>query len=229
MKSTLLLLLFAGSALLLRAQGTAQPTDFENSVADVADYARSVSDRYENDVATARSAIETGQSVSDTVDAGTEAHDALSDLDRELDAATGEPRGNAPPIPASCVRRDGCEECYSEAYERLGRARVLLARAQTLYKATHRFAASSVALGDNLAPSTREAALVWQAQKPGIERSLATFDQAYDRKIEAMLGNLKEVLLMISECEERHYNNPDWFTRYGFMYLEFMKTRYERN
>lgn len=229
MNSPRCLLLLAIVPLSSWAQGTAQPTAFENAVAGVANYGREVSDRYEADVAQARSAVEAGQGAADAYGAGAEAYNALNDLDRQLDDAMAEPRGNAPPIPASCVRREGCEDCYSEAYERLGRARVLLARAQTIYKATHRFAAASVALGDNLAPSTREAALVWQAQKPAIERSLATFDQAYDRKIEAMLGNLKEVLQMISRCEAQYYNNPDWYTRYGFMYLEFMAARYTRN
>lgn len=158
-----------------------------------------------------------------------DAHDAATDLDRELDGAARQPNPGAPELPVSCVGSQDCENCYRPAYEQIARSRILLARAKALYDATHRFATAAQAMGDNLAPSTREAAFIWQAQKPGIARSLAQFDAAYDRKIADMIAVLRQALQEVSECEARFYNNPDWYTRFGFMYYEFMQAHYKRS
>lgn len=157
-----------------------------------------------------------------------DADQALSDLDRQLDQALGDPDTAPPPLPGSCLEREGCAECMERPTEQLARSRVLLARARALWEATHKYAVSAQALGDNLAPSTREAAFIWQAQKPKIAASLAQLDAAYDRKIAAMLAPFKAALQEIDGCERRFYNNPDWFARFGFIYYEFMESRYKR-
>jgi len=163
-----------------------------------------------------------------TVAGAVDAHGALGDVDRAVESALDDPGGSPPPVPASCLTRDGCEECFERPYEQLGRSRVLLARARAVFDATHRFATAATALGDNLAPSTREAALVWQFQKPKIAASLTQFDATYDRKIADMLAVLRRTLEEIGQCEARFYNNADWYARFGFIYFEFMQSRYRR-
>ncbi len=164
----------------------------------------------------------------DIVGGAADASDALGDLDREIDNAMSQPEPGNPTIPVSCQGSDDCAECYERAYTQLARQRILLARLQSLYVATHRFAETSQTLGDSIAGLHPQAGVGWGPQKLRISSSLANFDAAYDRKREAMLGVLKDALIAIGECEARHFNNRDWFTRYGFMYLEFMSTRYSR-
>jgi len=166
--------------------------------------------------------------MTDAVQTVFEGYGALSDLDRQLDGALGEPEANAPPVPVSCLGREGCQACFGSAYLQLARSRVLLLRARAIFDATHRFATAAQALGDNLAPSTREAAFVWQMQKPRIAASLGAFDQSFDRKIADMLAVVRRTLQELSECEGRYYNNPDWYQRYGFVYFEFLQARYTR-
>jgi hypothetical protein len=166
--------------------------------------------------------------MTDAVQTVFEGYDALSDLDRELDGAMDEPEANAPPVPVSCLGREGCEACFGSAYLQLARSRLLLLRARAIFDATHRFATAAQALGDNLAPSTREAAFVWQMQKPRIAESLGAFDQSFDRKIADMLAVVRRTLQELGECEGRYYSNPDWYQRYGFVYFEFLQSRYTR-
>lgn len=224
---------FVAAAGEARAQGSASPMPWEQGLADLHDRASGWADDMGGLVDDAMGGMagahEAATSAADAAATAMEGHDAMTDLDRELDGALDQPEPGTPPVPASCVGREGCEECFGRVYEQLARSRILLARARSLFDATHRFANAAQAVGDNLAPSTREAAFVWEMQKPRIAASLGNFNAAYDRKIADMLAALRRTLQEIGECEERFYNNPDWYTRFGFIYYEFMKSRYQRS
>ena len=43
-----------------------------------------------------------------------------------------------------------------------------------------------------------------------------------------MLAVLRQALQEVSDCEARFYRNPDWYTRFGFMYFEFMQAHDKR-
>lgn len=174
-------------------------------------------------------AADAGQQVGNAVETAMESHDALGDLDRQLDDALDDPEPDVPPVPSSCIDRPACEECFFRAYEQLARSRVLLLRAQALFTATHRFATSSQAHGDNLAPMSKEAALYWMAQKQRIAVSLTQFDAVYDKKIEAMLAVVERTLRELGVCEKNFYDTLDWYQRYGFIYFEFLQSRYRRS
>jgi len=218
------------------AQGYGGPMPFESALGDLAgraaDWGGSVADTASTGVRDAMGApAEAHRQVSEgreAAETAAEGASALSDLDRELDHALDQPEPGTPPVPSSCVGREGCAECFGRTYLQLARSRVLLARARALYDATHRFSTAAQAVGNSLAPSTREAAFVWEFQKPRIAESLKAFDQTYDRKIADMLAALRRNLQEIGECEAQFYNNPDWYQRYAFIYFEFMKSRYER-
>ncbi len=215
------------------AQGLGSPLNWEQALADMhgraSEWANDYGDLVDDAMGGMAGAHEAASSAADTASTMMDGHDAMTDLDRELDGALDQPEPGAPPVPASCVGREGCGDCFSRAYEQLARSRILLARARSLYDATHRFANAAQAVGDNLAPSTREAAFVWEMQKPRIAASLGQFDAAYDRKIADMLAALRRALEAIGECEARFYNNPDWYRRFGFIYYEFLKSRYQRS
>lgn len=210
------------AALGLAPPGPHYPPGFDDGVA-------AARRAYDFANAMAPDAVATGRSANGTADAAGNTFDTMNDLDREVDAAASGVEAGAPPVPASCLGREGCEECYQRPYEQLARSRILLARARALHAATHRFAKAAQAFGDGVAPSTREAAIVWHYQKPKIAASLAQLDATYDRKIADMLAVLKRTLEEIAACEARFYQNPDWYQRYGFMYFEFMQARYQRD
>lgn len=210
------------------AQGAAEPNDWEVALSEMRDAASGYADDFDDIMGPFSQAYEAGSSAAEAVATVMEGYDALNDLDRQLDDAASQPDAGQPAVPSSCVAREGCQECFSGPYLQLARSRILLARARALYDATHRFATSSQAVGDTLAPATREAAFVWQMQKPRIAASLAQFDAAYDRKIADMIAVVRRTLQEISECEARFYNNPDWYLRYGFVYFEFLQTKYKR-
>jgi hypothetical protein len=44
-----------------------------------------------------------------------------------------------------------------------------------------------------------------------------------------MLPNLRGALDALGKCEEKYFNEPDWYDRYGFMYYTFMADRYKRS
>jgi hypothetical protein len=157
-----------------------------------------------------------------------DASNALSDMDRALDESRSRVETDSPPIPLSCEGNAACMECYRGALEQLARQRILLARLHAIYVSTHRFADTSRTMGDGLAGLHSAAGVGWHYQKLRISRSLTTFDQTYDAKFEAMMEVLREVLMDIARCEEEHFNNRDWFTRFGFMYYEFLDARYRR-
>lgn len=153
---------------------------------------------------------------------------ALSDMDRALDDARSRVETDSPPIPLSCQGNEACMACYRDALEQLARQRILLARLHAIYVATHRFADSAKTTGDGFAGLHHAAGVGWHYQKLRVARSLVTFDQTYDAKFEAMMEVLREVLMEIDRCEAEHFNNRDWFARFGFMYYEFLDVRYRR-
>lgn len=228
---SLVLILWAAAT--ASAQGSGSPHPWEEAAAEVGSRAESAANDVGGAVDEAMGPLgrahEIASNLADGVQTAREGYDALSDLDRQLDRALDQPDVDAPPVPASCLTREGCEACYSQAYLQLARSRVLLLRARALFDATHRFASAAQAVGDTLAPSTREAAFVWQMQKPRIAASLGAFDSTFDRKINDMLAVVRRALQDISECEARHYNNPDWYARYGFVYFEFLQSRHRRS
>ncbi len=201
--------------------------------ASLGSHAASALRGYADDVQSVRGDLDGAGDAASTaagrVEGAMEGHNALADLDRQLDGALDDPEPDVPPVPAGCLARGAaCEECYGRAYEQLARSRLLLLRARALFDATHRFASAAQAHGDNVAPSTREAAIVWEMQKPRIRASLAQFDATYDRKIADMLAVVQQTLRDIALCEKLYYETQDWYERFGFIYFEFLQARYQR-
>lgn len=168
------------------------------------------------------------RAVADAMNNALDTESALSDMDRALDDARSRIDTDSPPIPVSCDGNAACMDCYHEALEQLARQRILLARLNAVYVATHRFADTARATGDSLAGIHPAGGVGWHGQKIKIAKSLDVFDQTYDKKFEGMMKVLREALMKIDACEAKHFNNRDWYTRFGFMYYEFLEARYRR-
>jgi hypothetical protein len=130
-------------------------------------------------------------------------------------------------MPSSCSSREGCEDCYMDAKQRLKRVRKGMARMRCIYMNTRNFRDKALSFGDNVAGLHGAMGLVWQGQRRGIEKSYATFEASYDRKYSEFIGSLHEALLAINTCENR-FGTRDWYQKFGFMFEEIMKEKYKR-
>ena len=166
----------------------------------------------------AQGAIDTAQKASDLFDA----YKALSDKDSEYDPNYNPP--GAPQVPSDCP--EGGQACFAAAYEKLNRTRANLERLRAVRGVTEDFYKASVSFGDDVSGVHGVAGLAWQAERRKIEQSFKGFQTAYKNKYRELMENLQQALFEVSACEASVYDEPDWFNRYGFMYYQFMESRY---
>jgi len=152
-------------------------------------------------------------------------YDPLTKDDEDFDDAYDDP--TAPQVPSSCADSGNCGACFENAYENLNRQRFRLAKLERIYKSTKRMGKSAIAFGDNVSGIHGAAGLGWQLQgrKP-IEESMKSFQQTSERKYEEIIGDLHGALQEVAVCEEEHYDEQDWYNRFGFIYYTFMAERY---
>ncbi|HEY0876102.1 MAG TPA: hypothetical protein VGD94_21680 [Vicinamibacterales bacterium] len=137
------------------------------------------------------------------------------------------PPGN-PDVPISCGEDAACQSCYARAQRNVNFVRVQFEKLRAIYDSTTRMADTAIAFGDNVSGIHGALGLAWQAERVGIQKSVDSLGKTYDGKYADLLGSLKRSLDEISECESKHFNTPDWYNRFGFIYYEFMAARYSR-
>ena len=79
--------------------------------------------------------------------------------------------------------------------------------------------------GDSFSKLTGSGSLGWTYARLRIEKSLVKFDQTYDKKQKEFVKALNKNLMDIDYCE-RMLGKENWYNESGFIYYEFMKTRY---
>ena len=156
----------------------------------------------------------------------TEAFHGLTTFDTTcVDASAA----GAPPVPSGCSESgDTCGQCYRDAYRELGEARLKLERLRCVYQATKKYADKSIAFGDTSSGIHALVGLEWQEQKKRILASVEELNKSYDKKLGEFLPMLKGSLEHIGQCEQQFMHEPDWYTRFGFIYFAFMNDRYKR-
>jgi len=151
---------------------------------------------------------------------------ALTDLDSTcMDLGDA----GAPSVPTSCADTEACGECFTSAQRRLDGMRINLERLRCVYTAAADFTRASIAFGDTTSGIHVVMGLAWQNERRGIEEAFAHLKQSYDVKYNQMLPNLRGALEAIGQCEQRFFNNGDWYNRFGFIYYTFMADRYKRS
>ena len=158
-----------------------------------------------------------------------DSYGALSNNDKALDP-NYRPSGS-PNVPSHCTAPDGkgsegCNDCFAAAHRKLTAVRTAFEKLRRVGATTRTFAAKSIAFGDSVSGIHGVAGLGWQPERTKIEQSLKNFETAYDAKYTELLGLLEAALRDIGQCELKHFNVPDWYDRYGFMYYTFMSDRY---
>lgn len=172
---------------------------------------------------------ELGSSVSsglDQLNALREMFSALSDMDQELDSRMTGDDGAGPEVPSSCPGGEACNECFTRAYGEINFTRNTLERLRTIHRRTIAFIERAEGFGDSVSGVHGISGLSWQYAKADVEASRAEFNRNSRNKYEALLQNMRRALDMVAQCEAKHYNNPDWYNRFGFMYYNFVREAY---
>ncbi len=132
-----------------------------------------------------------------------------------------------PEVPISCATEE-CQQCYETAVRRLNFTRVTFEQLRAIYQSTTDMADKAMSFGDSASGVHALSGLSWQYSKKGIETELAKLGRTYDGKYKDLLGTLRSALDQMAVCERDHFNNPDWYNRFGFIYYTFMEDRYRR-
>jgi hypothetical protein len=165
-----------------------------------------------------------------------EAYEGYQELMQEYEHLTPEdgpfdpkyqPPGT-PEIPSSCAGSKTCGQCFEDAQAKLTSVRIRFEKLRVLYGSTKAWIDRALAFGDNMASSVGLGGLAWQTERTKIAASVANLEKSYDNKYAELLATLEEALRAIGACEATHYNNPDWYDRFGFMFYTFMADRYRR-
>ncbi len=132
-----------------------------------------------------------------------------------------------PEVPISCGTEE-CQQCYEKAIARLNFTRVTFEQLRAIYQSTTNMADKAMSFGDSASGIHALSGLSWQYSKRGIETELAKLGRTYDDKYKGLLGTLRASLQDMAVCERDHFDNPDWYNRFGFIYYTFMEDRYRR-
>jgi hypothetical protein len=100
--------------------------------------------------------------------------------------------------------------------------------AWSVSKQTHEMAKKALAFGDGVSGIHATQGLAWQlGGRPQIEEAIANHTKVYARKYNQYLELIEKSLNAMAQCEQNNFATSDLYRRYGFLYLEFIKTRYE--
>lgn len=157
-----------------------------------------------------------------------DAHQALNPDDLGVDPDYS-PAG-APQLPTRCLDEGDadCLACYESAQGEIDFLRRNLERLRAIYAATKKYTDKAIAFGDSMAGLPGGFGMAWPEQRFGIQAEMEKLGKTYDEKYNGMIANLERSLRELSECEARHFDTPDWYDRFGFIYYTFMADRYKR-
>jgi hypothetical protein len=150
------------------------------------------------------------------------------------------PPAGAPTIPSICTdlsfddegrlleEQDAeCASCFLSARKSFNERRYVFEQLATIYKCTKKFTDAAIAFGDNASGVHGVAGLAWQSERIKIEKSVEDLQAAYDKKYNELIQGLADDMMELNICEAK-YGVEDWFDRFGYMYYEFMKEKYQR-
>ncbi len=155
-------------------------------------------------------------------------YDNWNSLDsEEADCGAAYNDSSAPTVPSSCAEDEACEACYSEAVRRIDFNRFYIERARCITAANVKMANSAMAFGDSASGVHGVAGLSWQLQgKPQIKQATDKLKATYERKAGEYLSGHESSHRQLGRCEAEHFGERDWYQRYGWIYLNFMKSKY---
>jgi hypothetical protein len=139
-----------------------------------------------------------------------------------------------PSLPSRCYSepRGDCAACFAEANANLDKWRGLLEDLWVIYKATELEAGRILELADAAAGLSPLANFAWKVSKSNPNeahvKSQANFYAKYDENYNELIKRLNDGLIAVGNCEQKFYDDDDWYNRYGLPYYLFMRDRYQR-
>ena len=127
-----------------------------------------------------------------------------------------------------CAPESECQNCFTDAKDKMNFFRRQLARLNCIYQNTKNFTTSAVAFGDGASGVHAMTAIAWQRERAKINASFDNLKRTYDTRYIEFIQGLKASLMEFDACENR-YGQGDWYQKSGFIYFEMMKERYKRN
>ena len=127
-----------------------------------------------------------------------------------------------------CAPESACQDCFTDARDKMNFFRRQLARLNCIYQNTKNFTTSAVAFGDGASGIHAMTALAWQKERVKIMASMEQLKGTYDTRYIEFIKGLKDALMEFDACETS-YGQGDWYQKSGFIYFEMMKERYKRN
>ena len=154
--------------------------------------------------------------------------DAFRDLtpgDSEYDPDYAPP--GSPDVPSSCAGSDGCGECYQKAQNDINFMRFNLEKLRSTCRETEAAADRAMKFGDDVSSIHGGLGIAWQNEKLGIVKKVEHLKQTCKQKYEGMMTGTEKAIREMDRCEAEFFNNRDWYDRYGFLYYQFLRARYE--
>ena len=137
-----------------------------------------------------------------------------------------------PMIPSRCAGTGECGACYKDANAKLDKARTLLENMYVIYKQTELKTGRIMEMANAAAGLSPYAQMAWTAIKTNPNSSMnvaqKNFYDKYDTNLAKLLQMANEGLIGVSACEREHFNDYDWYPRYGMIYYNFLQARYTR-
>lgn len=127
-----------------------------------------------------------------------------------------------------CAPESACQDCFTDAREKMNFFRKQLARLNCIYQNTKNFTNSAVAFGDGASGMHAMTAIAWRRERVKIMASMTQLKQTYDTRYIEFIQGLKSALMEFDNCENK-FGQGDWYQKSGFIYYEMMKERYKRN
>lgn len=142
-----------------------------------------------------------------------------------------EPPGQ-PLIPSRCAGTGECGACFHDANAKLDKARKLLEDQYVIYKQTELKAGRIHELANAATGLSPYAQLAWTAIKNNpnepMNQAQQKFYGIYDSNLGKLLTMANDGLIGVGACERQHFQDYDWYPRYGMIYYNFLKDRYTR-
>lgn len=143
-----------------------------------------------------------------------------------------------PRIPLSCSfvaegeepsAGEACNQCYADATGQISDVRVDFERLMAVGARTKAWVDAMLAFGDSFSTLESNGSIGWTKSRPDVVASYEGFKVKYAASYKRLLDRLDKGLRALDTCEREHFDNPDWYSRNGFIFFAFMEGRYELN
>lgn len=154
------------------------------------------------------------------------------------DEALPDESQRGPALPSSCIdqswsisaedqsRAQGCQ-CMATAVDKLRKNRQMLEKLRIIVTNQKAFVDKAIALGNSYSQLHTLLGLQWVGiRKHDIEEPYAQFKQISNQKHQAVMAAVEKDLKDIGRCEAQ-LGEPDWYTKYGYIYYEFLYSAYK--